>query len=87
MNLPSESVVKTLLEREELEGDIYPLFIERIVFLLLVIVAILLGLWMWNHSKLNEFVLWAITIVILPIGVLSLTEGFGRIMQKIRFKD
>ena len=87
MNLPSESVIKTLLEREEFEGNIYPLFIERIVFLLLVIVAILLGVWMWDYSKLNKYVLWVITIVILPIVVLSLTEGFGRIMQKFRFRD
>ena len=85
--MPNETTSETLLERDELEGKHYPLYIERAVFIILLFLAIFSGKWMWDNSELNRILLWVITIVILPIAVLIFTECFGRALQKIRSRD
>ncbi len=70
------------------EGDclshyksLYPLWVEKLVFLLLVLGAIFVGFELGNY--LEDYSLWAARICGLPILVLIATEMFGRLFQSI----
>ena len=66
-------------------SKIYPLWMEKLVFLVLVGLSICVGM------KLPEYVegvaLWASWICGMPILILVLTEVIGRIIQTIHTSD
>ena len=63
-------------------SSVYPLWIEKLVFILLIVTAILVGeVALKNH--LEGYALWAARICGLPILVLVTTEAIGRILQKL----
>jgi len=65
-------------------GSIYPLWIEKIFFLGLVTVAIYFGILLADYTSGVQ--LWVARICLLPILVLVLTEGIGRLIQSISTK-
>ncbi len=65
-------------------SSLYPLWIEKLVFLGLIASAIYSGYVLQDH--LSGVVLWLSWICILPICVLVITEGIGRTIQSIYSK-
>lgn len=62
-------------------SSLYPLWIEKSVFLGLVASAICVGILLKEH--LSGVLLWSTWICVLPIAILVITEGIGRIIQSI----
>jgi len=65
-------------------SSLYPLWIEKSVFLVLVASAIYAGILLQDH--LSGVLLWSTWICLLPISILIITEGIGRIIQSIYLK-
>ena len=62
-------------------GSDYPMFLEKIVFLGLLIASIYAGNMLGEH--LSGAQLWLSWICGIPIVLLMVTEGIGRVIQKI----
>ncbi len=65
-------------------SSLYPLWIEKLVFLCLIASAIYSGYAL--QDQLSGVVLWLSWICVLPICVLVITEGIGRTIQSIYSK-
>ena len=81
--MDGEKGAKTLIGREETHGRRFPGYLEKIGLLISILVAIMLGLWMWSDSNWSEAILWPVTICGLPIFALLLGEALARIVQVI----
>tara|TARA_B100001113_G_scaffold211321_1_gene173388 strand:+ start:229 stop:441 length:213 start_codon:yes stop_codon:yes gene_type:complete len=68
----------------DLMGSEYPMFLERIVFIGLLIGSIFAGNVLSDH--LSGAQLWLSWICGIPILLLIVTEFFGRIIQSIHTK-
>jgi hypothetical protein len=77
---------KTLINREETHGRTFPSHFEKIGLILSILLAVFIGQWMWNESGWLEWIMWAVTLCGLPIGILLLSEMLARITQKIHSK-
>ena len=55
---------------------------ERIGMLFIIASAIMLSRWLFQQSQWPEPLTWILSICILPLVVLILAEGFGRLIQK-----
>lgn len=64
--------------------SLYPLWIEKLVFLGLIAVAIYGGVMLQDY--ISGLPLWLTRICVLPIAILVLTEGIGRTIQSIYSK-
>ncbi|MDP6869949.1 MAG: hypothetical protein QGI21_04175 [Candidatus Poseidoniaceae archaeon] len=62
-------------------SNLYPLWIEKFGFLLLVTAGIVLGIELSNY--LEGVLLWITRICGIPILVLVITEFLGRLLQSI----
>ncbi|MBA4694728.1 MAG: hypothetical protein DWC06_06290 [Candidatus Poseidoniales archaeon] len=62
-------------------SSVYPLWIEKMIFLVLVASSVYAGIELQNH--LTGAMLWLSWVCGLPLVVLVTTEGIGRIVQKI----
>ena len=65
-------------------NSLYPLWIEKLVFLGLVAAAIYGGIMLQDYT--SGLPLWLTRICVLPIVILVLTEGIGRTIQSIYSK-
>lgn len=65
-------------------GSIYPLWIEKLVFLALLASSIYCGILLQDY--LSGALLWISWICLLPILMLVLTEALGRLVQSIHTK-
>ena len=73
----------TLIGRKETHGRRYPGLLEKMILLILVVVAVMVGQWMWTESDWPTLALLSATICGLPLGTLILTEVLSRIVQTI----
>ncbi len=62
-------------------GSIYPLWIEKLIFLGLLASGIYCGMLLQDY--LSGIQLWLSWLCLLPIAILFLTEGLGRLVQSI----
>lgn len=62
-------------------GSVYPLWIEKIVFLGLIVVSIYIGIMLQDY--ISGAALWATRLCLLPIMILVSIEGIGRVVQSI----
>jgi hypothetical protein len=65
-------------------SSLYPLWIEKLIFLLLIAGGIYSGLLLGSY--LSGVLLWVTRICMLPIVILVASEGIGRIVQSIYSK-
>ncbi|MDC0556722.1 hypothetical protein OAO34_02940 [Candidatus Poseidoniaceae archaeon] len=65
-------------------GSVYPLWIEKLVFVGLIATCIYGGLLLQDYT--SGVVLWATRLCIMPIAILVTVEGVGRIIQAIYTK-
>ncbi len=77
----------TLAGRNETHGRSYPHIAEKIGFILTLIGAIISGLWIWDESGWPNHWLWISSICVLPLLILLVSEGIGRIINRIHFND
>jgi hypothetical protein len=65
-------------------SSLYPLWIEKLIFVGLIALAVCAGMALQHHfSQINLMLSW---VCILPLIVLVLTEGIGRMIQSIHSK-
>ena len=64
--------------------SLYPLWIEKLVFLGLIAAATYGGIMLQDY--ISGLPLWLTRICVLPIAILVLTEGIGRTIQSIYSK-
>lgn len=60
-------------------GSIYPLWIEKLVFVGLIATCIYAGILLQDYT--SGFALWATRLCLMPIAILVTLEGIGRIIQ------
>ena len=72
----------TLIGRKETHGRLYPGFLEKLILLIFVVVAVMVGQWMWTESDWSVLILWPATVCGLPLSALITTEILSRIIQK-----
>ena len=77
----------TLIGRKETHGRYYPGFLEKLILLIFVIVAVMMGQWMWTESDWSVIVLWPATVCGLPLSALIVTEILSRIIQRIHVNN
>mgnify|MGYP001186495057 FL=1 len=65
-------------------GSVYPLWIEKLVFLGLIITCIYLGGLLQDYT--SGIVLWATRLCLMPIALLVTVEAIGRMIQAIYTK-
>jgi hypothetical protein len=65
-------------------GSVYPLWIEKLVFLGLIAISIYGGILLQDYT--SGATLWVTRLCILPIAILVTVEGIGRIIQAIYTK-
>ena len=65
-------------------GSVYPLWIEKLVFLGLIATCIYVGLLLQDYT--SGVALWVTRLCIMPIAILVTVEGIGRIIQAIYTK-
>ena len=75
--------ITTLIGRDETHGRPYPGLLEKLVLLIFIVVAVMVGQWMWTESNWAVLLLWPVTVCGLPLGVLIATEILSRIVQRI----
>ena len=73
----------TLIGREETHGRPYPGLLEKLLLLTLIVVAVMIGQWMWTESEWSALLLWPATVCGLPLCTLILSDIFSRIIQRI----
>tara|TARA_B110000467_G_C18252935_1_gene441587 strand:+ start:109 stop:309 length:201 start_codon:yes stop_codon:yes gene_type:complete len=62
-------------------NSLYPLWIEKLVFIGLIAVAAYGGIMLQDY--ISGLPLWLTRICVLPVVILVLTEGIGRTIQSI----
>lgn len=62
----------------------YPLWIEKIIFLVLIGLSVYGGMLLQDY--LSGALLWISWLCIIPIAVLVITEGIGRTVQSVYLK-
>jgi hypothetical protein len=62
-------------------GSVYPLWIEKLVFLGLIAASIYCGIILQDYT--SGAVLWATRLCLMPLIILVSIEGIGRIVQSI----
>ena len=77
----SSSEATTLAGREEVIGQTYPSWLEKLTFLSALVGSIWLGMWIWQSSDWHVAGKWTASICGLPLLVLFTTEAIGRIIQ------
>ena len=77
----SSSEATTLAGREEVIGQTYPSWLEKLTFLSALVGSIWLGMWIWQSSDWHVAGKWTASICGLPLLVLLTTEAIGRIIQ------
>ena len=65
-------------------NSLYPLWIEKLVFIGLIAVAVYGGIMLQDY--VSGLPLWLTRICVLPVVILVLTEGIGRTIQAIYSK-
>ncbi len=60
-------------------SSLYPLWIEKLIFIILSAGAVYAGIMLGKN--LSGAALWATRICALPIAILVITEGIGRMIQ------
>ena len=75
--------ITTLIGRIETHGRPYPGLLEKLILLIFIVVAVMVGQWMWTESDWSVLVLWPATVCGLPLGALIATEILSRIVQRI----
>jgi len=76
----------TLLNRVESHGPKFPWFLEKLIFLLTILGALLLGQWMWVESGWETFILWPMTICGLPLFAMLSAESLSRVVQAFHIR-
>ena len=72
----------TLIGRKETHGRTYPGLLEKLALLIFIVVAVMVGQWMWTESDWSVLILWPATVCGLPLSALITTEILSRIIQK-----
>jgi hypothetical protein len=62
-------------------GSVYPLWIEKLVFLGLIAAWVYTGIMLQDYT--SGFALWVTRLCLIPIAILVSLEGIGRIIQAI----
>lgn len=62
----------------------YPLWIEKVIFLVLIGLSVYGGMLLQDY--LSGVLLWISWLCIMPIAVLVITEGVGRTVQSVYLK-
>ncbi|MCH1527158.1 MAG: hypothetical protein L7S49_02990 [Candidatus Poseidoniaceae archaeon] len=62
----------------------YPLWIEKVIFLVLIGLSVYGGMLLQDY--LSGVLLWISWLCIMPIAVLVITEGIGRTVQSVYLK-
>ena len=75
-------MVETLLFRNESKGSLYPMMLEKFVFLLSIVGFVFLNQILWSRIDVVWFQ-WLASIG-LALSMLILTEFIGRVIQSIR---
>ena len=65
-------------------GSVYPLWIEKLVFVGLIITCVYAGIMLQDYT--SGFTLWIARLCLMPIALLVTIEGIGRIIQAIYTK-
>ena len=65
-------------------GSVYPLWIEKLVFLGLIAICIYGGILVQDYT--SGAALWVTRLCLLPIAILVTVEGIGRMIQAIYTK-
>ena len=60
-------------------GSVYPLWIEKLIFILIILSGIYAGTILQDH--LSGASLWLSWFCGIPLAILVLTEGIGRLLQ------
>ena len=77
----------TLIGRKETHGRPYPGLLEKLMLLIFIVVAVMVGQWMWTESNWSVLVLWPVTVCGLPLGALIATEILSQIIQGIHVNN
>ena len=77
----------TLIGRKETHGRPYPGLLEKLMLLIFIVVAVMVGQWMWTESDWSALVLWPATVCGLPLGALIATEILSQIIQRIHVNN
>ena len=75
-------MTETFLGRNEKVGSIYPIWLDRSIFILAIIGFVFLNQYMWNQID-STLLQWTASVV-LAIFLLIMTEVSGRIIQMLR---
>ncbi|MBQ70886.1 MAG: hypothetical protein CMA65_05285 [Euryarchaeota archaeon] len=70
----------TLLGRDETKGKIYPLFIERILLISVVVLTVVYGGNIADHFS-SSWVGFTIGYIMFPMALLAVIEMIGRFIQ------
>ena len=81
--MSAQGGMTTLIGREETQGRRFPTMMERLAFVISIVVAVFLVQWMWVESDWGNTVLWPATICGLPLATLLVAEMLSRIIQRI----
>ncbi len=73
----------TLLNRVETHGLQFPWYLEKLSFILSIIVVIFAGQWMWNDSGWEPYTLWPMSVCGLPLFAMFGAESISRVIQAI----
>ena len=77
----------TLIGRKETHGRLYPGVLEKLMLLIFIVVAVMVGQWMWTESNWSALVLWPATVCGLPLCALIGTEILSQIIQRIHVNN
>lgn len=75
-------MTEALLGRTEMIGSTYPMWVDRIIFMLAIIGFVFLNQYMWEQIS-SVWLQWMASIG-LAIFLLIMTEVSGRIIQMLR---
>ena len=81
--MPEPDSSSTLLNRVESHGQRFPWYLEKLSFILVIIVAIFAGQWMWNDSGWDSFILWPMSLCGLPLIAMFGAESISRVIQAL----
>jgi hypothetical protein len=62
-------------------GSVYPLWIEKLVFVGLIVTCVYIGILLQDY--ISGVALWATRLCLLPIALFVTLEGIGRIVQAL----
>jgi hypothetical protein len=82
----SAQAVTPLAGRDPIRGALLPVWPARGAFLVAIGVGIFAGRWLWLDSGFAEWQNWMLSICLLPVLVLLLSEGLGRLVFQIHLR-